>query len=245
LTKTGEALFDDLVSNLKLAENSYGINAMENVGFGTDISDHEIPGFEMSHETSDEELEIDEEDERVTRYQKDVFVHLRHASLGDYLRNSKLKETKLLMNIKAAQVHMLLYLLRRVCKFAEAPLDPWVDTARRWLSLLEHVDEEDVSDEHTKLIVEHIVEVFSSEPLMLHIAQNSRSLVFDEDGDDMFFGFNMDLHHENRLSIKKWFRKANTMKSAVLKATAVAMVKEVLERPLQLLVPLTKACIHD
>ncbi|KAF8540637.1 hypothetical protein BDD12DRAFT_880276 [Trichophaea hybrida] len=234
LTKTGEALFDDLVSNLTLVESSQGIIAMESVD--TDIPDHEI---------LDDELDMDEEDQRIQRYQKDVFVHLRHASLGDYLRNPKLKDTKLLMDVKTAQVHMLLCLLRTVCKGSEAPLDAWLDATGRWLTLLEHFDEHKVSDEDTKLIVEHIVEIFTSEPLLLHIAENSRKILFDEDGDQMVFGFNMDLQHKNRLSIEKWFRKAVTMKSTVLKATAAVWVNEVLERPLCLLIPLTKACIHE
>ncbi|KAF8250987.1 hypothetical protein K440DRAFT_638823 [Wilcoxina mikolae CBS 423.85] len=234
LTKTGEALFDDLVSNLTLVESSQGITTMESVD--TDIPDHE---------TSDDELDMDEEDRRIQRYQKDVFVHLRHASLGDYLRTPKLKDTKLLMDVKTAQVHTLLCLLRTVCKGSEAPLDAWLDATGKWLALLEHLDEHDVSDEDTKLIVEHIVEIFTSEPLLLHIAENSRSILFDEDGDQMIFGFNMDLQHKNRVSVEKWFRKAVAMKSTVLKATATAWVNEVLERPLGLLIPLTKACIHE
>jgi hypothetical protein len=79
--KTGEARFDELFEQIP------------------PVSGEPKPGgLEESYETSESgsELEEEEADQQEQERQRGIFVHLRHASLGDYLKDPDLEPTYLL-----------------------------------------------------------------------------------------------------------------------------------------------------
>lgn len=65
--------------------------------------------------------EIAEADEKHYNRQREVYAHLRHASLGDYLRRPDLKSTAILLGVKQGQAHVVMAMLQIVCKGADAP----------------------------------------------------------------------------------------------------------------------------
>ena len=55
-----------------------------------------------------ENEEIAEDEARRSKRQREIFVNLRHASLGDYLKRPDLKPTTILLSSREAPVHIVL-----------------------------------------------------------------------------------------------------------------------------------------
>jgi hypothetical protein len=225
LVQTGQVLFDTLVKSETLVE----------VGPNTGGADESDEASEL-----ESELDEDEADEREEERQREIFVHLRHASLGDYVKNRDLKPTGILFNVSEARLHIVLTTLRLICEGPSVPEPVWLYAMENWSNQLHDLNEKSVSEEDTKLIVECIATIFTSEPLGKYIAQHPL-----HNGDCFFFGSNTDLQHRNRTVIHKWLKKAADLKSVELASDAGEWVNEVLKHPLSLLVPLTETCIRE
>jgi hypothetical protein len=241
IVKTGDVLFDE--SRLDAAASGIDMSSTK-----------EDPEDEDEVYDDDEEKEneaINEEEERNQNRHREIFVNLRHASLGDYLKRSNLEPTPILLTARDASAHIVLTSLRIICKGADSPQELWLYLMTTFLDQLRSVDEKNVSEEDTKRIVEHLLEIFLLKPLQTHIAKfhatpNGYPLLGDSgDGDCFFFGTNINLQHKNRLVVQKWFKKADRMTSVKLDDEASKWIKTVIEEPLKLLIPLTKTCIRE
>lgn len=229
--KTGEARFDELFEQ------------------PPPVSREPEPGaLEESYETSESgsELEEEEADEQEQERQRGIFVYLRHASLGDCLKDPDLEATKILLDVREARIHIFLTSLRIICEGANAPRVLLMLAMRNWWSQLRDFDKSGASQEETKRIVESIVDIFLSKPVGKFIARCiAIGSAFDFSDNWPFFGPNTDLKDSNRTVIHRWFQKADGIESVKLKPDVAKWVKEIIENPLRLLVPLTKTCIYE
>lgn len=230
LVETGQALFDTLMKSETLVKE------------GLNPNDGELD------ETSESGSEIDEDeaDVREEERQHEICVHLRHASLLDYIKSKDLKATRILFEMREAKLHIILTSLRIICEGSNVPRRLWLYAMQNWLSQLRDLDERSVSEDATKRIVELIANIFISKPLGKFIAELAPTLPYVYiDRDNFFFGSNTDLQNSNRTAIEKWLKIASSMKSVHLEPEVDKWVNEVLENPLRLLAPLTETCIRE
>jgi hypothetical protein len=184
------------------------------------------------------ELDEDEADEREEERQSEIFVHLRHTSLGDCVKNRDLKTTGIILNVSETRLHIVLTTLRLISEDPNVPEPVSLYAMENWLDQLRHLSEKSVSEEDIKLIVECIATIFTSEPLGRYIAQHHRGYPLHH-GDCFFFGPNTGLQHKNGTVIHKWLKKAADLKSVELASDVGEWLNEALKCPLCLLVPLT------
>jgi hypothetical protein len=196
---------------------------------------------EDEDENYDDDKEMAEADEQHWNRQREIFVHLRHASLGDYLRRPDLKPTAILLGAQHGKVHVVLTMLRIICNGADAPQELWLYLMSNFLDQLRSLDGSVVSEADTKRIVGYLHDIFTSETLGRHIAKFHSSRLEDS----FFFGLNTDLQNNNRLVIQQWLEKAQDMGLAKLNSEFPNWIRRILDDPLQLLVPLTKICISE
>jgi hypothetical protein len=241
LKKTGEVLFDEISQREVLVNTVTG---------DTDVASTEAEAEDEddAEDEGDDEDTINEVEQQLQNRQRGIYVHLRHASLGDYLKRSDLKPTAILLNVREGAVHVMLSSLDIICKGADAPRQLWLYLTSNFYNLLSSFDEVSVSQEDTKRIAEYLVYMFTSEPLGKYIAKPQNESYaglpvvwncFDLGGN------NTDLQYPTRILIEKWFKRASNLTSVNLNAKASVWVKTVLENPLKLLVPLTETCIRE
>jgi hypothetical protein len=237
--ETGQALFDTLMK----AERTLGLGVIR------EDTDRKISDGEDQDEESETEPEIDEDEaeEQEEERQRGIFLQLRHASLGDYIKKTDHKTTAILFSVGEAPVHLLLMNLRLICEGSKVPHPAWLFAMKTWLGQLRDLDEKRVSEEDTKLIVEKIMFVFTSEQLAAYIAKHhSEPDGYPlHEGDIFFFGSNTDLQHRNRIAIRKWLLKAVSLESVTLTSATSKWANEILAHPLKLIVPLAKICIQE
>lgn len=154
LVKTGEVLFNE--TQLDGLPGEIDINSK-----GKEMEDEE-EGCDDDEEEENEE--VAEEEER----QREIFVHLRHASLGDYLKRPDLKPTTFPLTVREAPLHIVLTSLQIICTGAVAAQELWLCLMTNFLDQLCSLDDKDVSEEDTKRIFEYLLEIFLLEPLQKH-----------------------------------------------------------------------------
>jgi hypothetical protein len=238
MVKTGEVLFDEVQSIA--AANSIAMNSIvEDVEEGAELLDDE----------ENEDDAIDEAEEKRQAQEREIFVNLRHASLGDYFNRLNLQSSAILHIGRDAKAHVILTSLSIICQGPNAPQELWLYLMTTHLAQLRSLDEKDTTDGETRRIVEYLVQIFLSDRLQKHIAKVHRTSngypLLDISGDSFFFGTNTDLQHENRLVVLKWFKKADCMTSENLTDEASSWVKSILEEPLKLLIPLVKTSVRE
>jgi hypothetical protein len=233
--QAGQALFDTLLkleTPLEEGGNSGG-------------GEHQLGELDEASE-SESEIDENEAEEQEEERQRETFVHLRHASLGDYVKTNDLKTTRILFNVREAKLHIVLTNLRIICEGPNVPEPLWLYAMENWLSQLGDLDERSVSPEDTKVIAEYIAKIFTSEPLGKFIAQHHSTYGgYPLHGDCFFFGSNADMQNSNHSVIQKWLKKADGMKSVDLEPESSKWTKEVLESPHRLLTPLSETCIRE
>jgi hypothetical protein len=235
VAKTRNVLFKTLVEPLGGPLNSGSIEGE------FDESDDQKENCE-----SEEELDEDEVCELEEERQGEIFIHLRHASVGDYIEDSGRKPMGVLFNANEAPLHMLLTNLRIVCEGSSVPERLWHHAMDSWLSQLHDLDEKTVLEADIRLIVEHLATIFNSEALGKYIAQEKCLSSWNSYYSSKFdFGSNTDLQNRNRATIRKWLQRAVDLKSISLAPDVDEWIKELIKHPLKLLVPLSKTCITE
>ncbi|KAH9203929.1 hypothetical protein DL95DRAFT_471950 [Leptodontidium sp. 2 PMI_412] len=213
LVKTGEVLLEE--SNRSETETQGADHAHKDAGHneGRDNAepeleenyDHENYDNDENYDDENEMAEMAEADEQHRNRQRDIFVHLRHASLGDYLRRADLKPTAILLGAKQGQVHVVVTMLQIVCKGADAPQELWLYLMANFLGQLGSLDCSIVSEADTKLIIGYLHEIFTSETLGRHIAKfhiSAEGYPLLGDGRGNFsFGLNTGQQNDNYLVI--------------------------------------------
>jgi hypothetical protein len=101
LIKTGSTLFGEGYGKLNLTEKFLNTNSGDFIGLD------EISAEEVSE--LGEVLGMRIENEKTQLYFQGVYMHLRHGSLEDYLRNKKLESTKLFIEEKEARYAVTLF----------------------------------------------------------------------------------------------------------------------------------------
>jgi hypothetical protein len=186
--------------------------------------------------------ESSEEDDFTQKIQQDIVVELLHASLGDYLRNPRAQTTSLLYSVSEARVRIVISTLRIFCQGGHVDPRLWWFALQNWMTQVQDLDERLVSDSDTKTIVEYLVQVFySSTELQQHIVGTLRNVGLDE----FEFGYNNNPQHHFRVTVNRWFNKALQNPSIVLDHATSEWIREVLENPMRLLVPLTRICVSE
>jgi hypothetical protein len=264
LVKTGEVLLEEsnrLETETQGADHAHK-DAGQNEGRENAELEQEEENYDQENYDDDENYDGDENyddekemaemaeaDEQHRSRQRDIFVHLRHASLGDYLRRVDLKPTAILLGAKQGQVHVVLTMLQIVCKGADAPQELWLYLMANFLGQLSSLDCSIVSEADTKLIIGHLHEIFTSETLGRHIAKfhvgdEGYPLLGDGRG-GFHLGLNTGQQNENYLVIRKWLRKAQDAGLTKLDSEISNWVGQILDDPLKLLIPLVRACISE
>ncbi len=179
LVKTGELLLDEANGEeikTRNGTNNAGEDAenSENGGNPDPELEEEIYGDE-NYDYEKEIAEIAETDEQLRNRQRNIFVHLRHASLGDYLRRTDLKSTVVLLGANQGQVHVVVTMLRIVCEGADAPQRLWVYLTANFLRQFRSLDGSLVSEADTQVIFRYLYQIFTSETLGKHIAEVHKS----------------------------------------------------------------------
>jgi hypothetical protein len=254
LVKTGELLFEE--ANREEIETQNGAdNAREDAehdegGGNADIELEEEDGYNDDNYDDEKEIaEIAEADEQHRNRQRNIFVHLRHASLGDYLRRTDLKSTAVLLGANQGQVHVVVTMLRIVCKGADAPQKLWLYLTADFLNQLRSLDCSLVSEADTQVIVRYLHQIFTSETLAKHIAKFHPSekgypLLMTGNGFTSF-ELNTTQQGDSYLVIRKWLQKAQNTGLTKLDPEISTWVGKILNNHLQLLVPLVKTCISE
>jgi len=217
---------------------------VEQVEENEDDEDDEDEIFNDDEKDDDEKeiAEMAEEHEKHLNQQRETFVHLRHASLGDYLKREDLKPTAILLGVKQGRTHVVTTMLQIVCKGAAAPQELWRFLMENFLDQLDSLDESIVSEADTKLIIGYLHEIFTSEALGRQIAMAYDVFSFP---DAFFFGFNASQPNENILVIQKWLRKAQEAGLTGLNPDISNWVEQTLENRLKLLIPLVQTCVRE
>lgn len=252
LVNTGELLFDE--ANREEMEIKNGAdNARQDAEHGEGgNADPELEEEDYDDENYDDEKEIAdiaEADEQHRNRQRNIFVHLRHASLCDYLRRTDLKSTALLLGANQGQVHVVVTMLRLVCEGADAPQKLWLYLTANFLDQLRSLDCSLVSEADTQVIVRYLHQIFTSETLGKHIAK----LHTTEEGYPLLvlgnsfvsFGLNTAQQDDNYLVILNWLQKTHDTGLTKLGPEITNWVEQFRNNHLQLLVPLLKTCISE
>jgi hypothetical protein len=262
LTKTGTALLDEI---LKSDEEEAIISTVYTVG-SLDLSANDelareqggtadslggtiklVTGDEpriaqAARGTEDEGDASDEENDFVEKVQQDIVVELRHASLGDYLRNPRAQTTALIYSVSEARIRIVVSTMKIFCQGHQVQKRLWWFALQDWMKQLQDLDDHIVSDNDTKTIVEYLVQVFyGSKELQSHIVGTIRNVGLEH----FEFGYNSNPQHPFRVTIHRWFKKALQSPSIVLDNTTSEWISEVLEHPMRLLVPLTRICVSE
>ncbi|KAN0106705.1 hypothetical protein V8E51_009581 [Hyaloscypha variabilis] len=257
LVKTGELLLEESnQAETKTQEDRDTAQNLSRNNNGRDSSENEPEGNNHDVEDHDDDEDYDEERELVEwaeaeevrrKHQRDTFVHLRHASLGDYLRRADLKPTAILLGAKKSEVHVVVAMLQIICKGADAPQELWLYLMANLLSQLGSLDCSIVSEADTKLIIRFLHELFTSETLARHIAKfhhTSEGYPLIEK-ENFSFGVNTDQQNENSIIIRRWLQKSQDTGLNRLDSEISKWVGEILSDASQLLVPLVKICINE
>lgn len=253
LVKTGEVLFDE--ANREEMEIQNGADNSRADAEDDDRAGNADPELEEENyddENYDDEKEIAaiaEADEQHRNRQRNIFVQLRHASLGDYLRKTDLKSTSVLLGANQGQAHVVAKMLRMVCEGADAPQRLWLYLTANFLDQLRSLDCSLVSEATTHVIVRYLHRIFTSETLGKHIAkfhttEKGYPLLVAGDG-FLSFGLNTAQQNENYLVILNWLHKAQDTGLTKLAPEISNWVEQILSNHLQLLVPLVKTCINE
>lgn len=192
----------------------------------------------------DEDAAQQEEENR----QKEIQVKVRHASIGDFLNSKGLKTSAILFSRGDATFHSVELSLRIILEGVSAPVrisDLWLYAMTNIFDQLRNLDERSISPQQTVFIIEGLWQLFNSEPLAKYISQHHSTPTGYPLHDSFFFGFNTDLGHTNRQAVRKWIEKANSLEVIELKPATRQWADKIIAVPLQLLVPLTKVCIHE
>jgi hypothetical protein len=198
---------------------------------------------------SDEEfLDEDAADREVETREREIKVKVRHASLSDFLNSEELKTSSILSNRVDAAFHAAELSLRIICEGASPQLtiseSLWLYAMTNIFEQLRNLDEVAVSPQQTEYLIEKLWQLFNSEPLAQFISRHHSTSEGYPLHDSFDFGFNVDLENTNRQAVQKWIKKASDPNIHIKPATR-QWVENIIESPLQLLVPLTKACIHE
>ena len=259
LVKTGQVLLEDS-TQLDTETQEGADNAPNDAGQSKGRDNPEVEHVEEAYgdidednEEFDDEMEMNEKEmaemaedaERLLNRQREIFVHLRHASLGDYLKREDLKSTAILLGMKQGKAHVTTMMLRIVCKGAAAPQELWRFLMVNFLDQLDSLNNIIVSEADTKLIIGYLHEIFTSEALGRHIAKPQDYGWGGCTTDSFFFGFNMNQPNENYRAIDKWLRKARDIGLTKFDLEISNWVKEALDDHLKLLVPLVKTCARE
>jgi hypothetical protein len=125
LVKTAEVLFEE-ANQEEMGTQNAANNAQEDAEHdeGAENADPELEDENYDGDNYNDEKEIAaiaEADEQHRNRQRNFFVHLRHASLSDYLRRTDLKSTSVLPGANQGQAHVVVTMLRIICEGADAP----------------------------------------------------------------------------------------------------------------------------
>jgi Cdc6-like AAA superfamily ATPase len=262
LTKTGAALLDEIlksdeeeaITSTVYTAGSLELSAIDELGQeqggtvdslgGTikPVTEDEPGVVQAAGGTEHEGDASDEENDLVEKVQGDIVVELRHASLGDYLRNPRAQTTGLIYSVSEARVRIVISTMRIFCQGRQVQPRLWWFALQNWMKQLQDLDDKIVSDNDTKTIVEYLVQVFyGSKELQSHIVGTIRNF-----GQEHFeFGYNSNPQHPFRVTIHRWFKKALQNSSIVLDNATSEWISEVLEHPMRLLVPLTRICVSE
>jgi hypothetical protein len=215
-------------------------------------ADPELEEENYDDENYDDEKEIAaiaEADEQHRNRQRNIFVQLRHASLGGYLRKTDLKSTSVLLGANQGQAHVVATMLRMVCEEADAPQRLWLYLTANFLDQLRSLDCSLVSEAATHVIVRYLHRIFTSETLGKHIAKfhtTEKGYPLLVAGDVFLsFGSNTAQQNENYLVILNWLHEAQDRGLTKLAPEISNWVEQILSNHWQLLVPLVKTCINE
>jgi hypothetical protein len=181
--------------------------------------------------------------------QKETQVRVRHASVGDFLNRKVLKTSAVLFSPEDAAFHTLDLSLRIICEGGSTPLtiseDLWLSAMTNVFDQLRNLTEDAISLEQTEILIEKLWQLFNTELLGKYISRHHATSTGCPLYSTFDFGFNTDLGHPNRQAVQKWIIRANDSDAIHLKPATRNWVENVAKAPLQLLVPLTKICIHE
>jgi tetratricopeptide (TPR) repeat protein len=193
-------------------------------------------------EDGDEGSEQDkaQEDQKKWSYLTNTTLHLRHASMRDYFRNPVSKPTPLTTAIFDAQMDLAVTCMDVLCnglkdpKF-EAKLDLEEYAVSSCFNHLRNVDINSASDKQIVRVVEGLFELLTKANLVANVLERYK--------DQSYLGFRpaSDPKSPDRDLVLKWFRRASSLGSDILRSESAAWVKEIITNPLRLLLPLARA----
>jgi hypothetical protein len=248
LVKTGEVLLEESSrsdTEHKFSEHNERQDNTE-AKVEEENCDHDNDDDEENYDDEKEMAEILEANEQHRMRQQEIFVTLRHASLGDYLRRADLKPTAILLGAKQGQIHVVIKMLQIVCEGSDAPQELWLYLMANFLDQLRSLDCSMVSESDTKLIIGYLHEIFTSESLGRHIAKfHAQDDGYPLLGVNFSFGLNTGQENDNSLLIRQWLRKAQEIGLSEWDSAISNWVGYNLENPLKLLIPLVTTCISE
>lgn len=193
-------------------------------------------------------LDEDAADQEVEERERETQVKVRHASISDFLNSKELKTSPILFNRVDAAFHTVELSLRIICEAASPRLtiseSLWLYAMTNLFEQLHNLDDGAISPQQTEFLIERLWQLFNSEALAQYISRHHSTRTGYPLHESFEFGFNVDLGHTNRQAVQKWIKKANDP-NVHMKPTTRQWVEKIIEAPLQLLVPLTKICIHE
>ncbi len=160
-----------------------------------------------------------------------------------------MKSTAVLLGAIQGQVHVVVTMLRIICKGADAPQKLWLYLTADFMNQLRLLDCSFVSEADTQVIVRYLHQIFTSETLGKHIAKFHQS----EEGypplmtGNSFASFELNgtQQGDNYLVIRKWLQKAQDTGLTKLDPEISTWVGQILNSHLQLLAPPVKTCISE
>jgi ABC-type dipeptide/oligopeptide/nickel transport system ATPase component len=238
--ETGELLFQS-----KITSESREKDDRSSVGT---ICDSDGSASEEEDDSESDFLDEDAADREVEARQRETKVKVRHASVSDFLDNKELQTSSILLNRVDAAFHMVELSLGIILEGAspEPTISEslWLYAMNNFLNQLRFLETGVISPQRIEFLIEKLWKIFNSELLARFISRHHAT----EEGyplhDSFAFGFNTDLENINRQAIQKWIKKAHDSRIHMKPATR-QWVENMIQSPLQLLVPLTKTCIHE
>ncbi|KAF2397384.1 hypothetical protein EJ06DRAFT_550928 [Trichodelitschia bisporula] len=202
-------------------------------------SKDELDGLDSESESDNEAADKDEEMRLNSTY-----VYLRHASLGDYLRNSSTKSS-LVISACDFPMYRVLHMRRIMYQVSDPPRSLWEWTLSNFLTWLSDLDEKTVSAESTALVVESLAEMFRSELTIKKIWYPKTIYASSFSSEHLFFGFSIVLMHPTRATVLKWLKRAVELRPRTLAPDILEWAHKIVEHPAMLLVSVSMVCITE
>lgn len=205
--------------------------------------------YAEEHDLLTQIAECEEEDmeEKMIEIQREITVQLRHASLGDYIKNPALESTSLILNAMDAKLHLTKSIVKIICDGPSTGVDKeaWQFSFFMWRRTLEGLDMTTLLDVDVTILVASLLRLFVLEENTRKFFVINQPFIYTFWWID--FGGPLDIEHPFRKRICTLFERALNLSenSSVFGGEELAWMKSVVQNPLSLLNHLTKTYFEE